>query len=489
LITLFWLVMSGILFYKEVVLKNKVTSYQPFLSKNTLLSDEWMGIYFNNQPVGFLHSSIEPFIIKKGVSGYRIINRTLMNFLLFGKQSKVWFDAETVVDEDYQLKKFNFELKSGAHNMKVAGEIKSNKVIDLTVDSHGVTTGKRIPLGRERGIVIANIISPFNSFGALKVGNRYNMKVFNPFSLELEPLQIIVSNKEKIKHKGKQVDAYVVKADYRGFEQIAYVSENGEILKEVTGLGWVLLKEDVNTATRIYDNIEESDVELAELVSVSSGVPLKIKKLTSLRISLSGISQDFDLKNHRQTILGADGHKTLLEIKKEKVTPEDALTLPITKESQFLKNDNFADPENKDIKNLAYNIINRENNSFEAACRINQWVCKNIRKTPVISIPMAIDVLKTMEGDCNEHSVLFAALARSAGIPTKINVGLAYANGRFYYHAWCSVFIGKWVDIDPTFGQNIADVGHIKLIEGDLNKQLDIIKVLGRIKVEVIKKK
>ena len=72
---------------------------------------------------------------------------------------------------------------------------------------------------------------------------------------------------------------------------------------------------------------------------------------------------------------------------------------------------------------------------------------------------------------------------------TKINVGLAYTNKRFYYHAWCSVFIGKWVDMDPTFGQNIADVGHIKLIEGDLNKQLDIIKVLGRIKVEVIKKK
>jgi hypothetical protein len=67
-----------------------------------------------------------------------------------------------------------------------------------------------------------------------------------------------------------------------------------------------------------------------------------------------------------------------------------------------------------------------------------------------------------------------------------MNVGLAYANGRFYYHAWPSVYVGEWVDMDPTFGQNIVDVAHIRLIEGDLSKQLDIIKLLGCISLEVI---
>lgn len=488
-ITLFWLVMSGGLIYKEVILKDRFTTYQPFLTKNTLLTDEWMGVYFNDQPVGFLHTSIEPFMIKKGVSGYRIINRTLMNFLLFRKRNKVWFDAVAIVDEDYQLKSFSFELKSGAHNMKVEGEIQGGRSINLTIDSHGIITNKKIPLGQERGVIIANIISPFNSFAALKVGNRYNVKVFNPFSLELEPLKIIVSHKERMLYRDEETDVYVVKADYRGLEQIAYVNDSGEILKEMTGLGWVLLKEDVSAATRIYDSMEKSDVELAELVSVASNIPLQIRNITSLKIAISGIDKEFDLKNHRQTILGEDDNKTLIKIAKEEVDQEEALTLPIRQNQDFFKSDDLIQSEHKEIKNLARSIIAGQANSFVAATRINQWVYKNIRKTPVVSIPLAIDVLKTREGDCNEHSILFAALARSVGIPAKINVGLAYTNERFYYHAWCSVFIGKWVDMDPTFGQNIADVGHIKLIEGDLNKQLDIIKLLGKIKVEVIEEK
>lgn len=121
-----------------------------------------------------------------------------------------------------------------------------------------------------------------------------------------------------------------------------------------------------------------------------------------------------------------------------------------------------------------------------AAKKINNWVYKNIKKTPVVSIPSALDVLATMEGDCNEHTALFAALARSVGLPVKINVGLAYMEGSFYYHAWPSVFVGFWVDMDPTFGQDIADAAHIKFIDGDINRQLDIVRLIGKIKLEVI---
>jgi Transglutaminase-like enzymes, putative cysteine proteases len=113
-------------------------------------------------------------------------------------------------------------------------------------------------------------------------------------------------------------------------------------------------------------------------------------------------------------------------------------------------------------------------------------VYDHIQKIPVVSIPSAVDVLKTREGDCNEHTVLFTALARAAGIPAKMNVGIVYMNGRFYYHAWPAVYVGTWVDMDPTFGQTIADGTHIRLIEGDLNRQLDVIKLIGKIKLEVI---
>jgi len=57
--------MVSLLIMQQVVSKNKTTAYQFFLSKDTLLSDSWMGIYFNNSQIGFVHSSMEPFMIAK----------------------------------------------------------------------------------------------------------------------------------------------------------------------------------------------------------------------------------------------------------------------------------------------------------------------------------------------------------------------------------------------------------------------------------------
>lgn len=484
--------MMGWLISTQVITRSRVTAYKPFLSKNTLISDSWLGIYFNNSPVGFVHTSIEPHMIEKGVSGYKIVNRTWMNFLLLRKRNKVWFNAKAIVDENYQLKNFQFDLNSGLHTMKVQGQMISEQSLEVSITSQESVSKKIIHLNDKRGVLIANIISPFNSFGELKVGKYYELNVFNPFSLELESLQIKVSGKEFIQHDEKQVEVYVLKSNYRGFEQTAWVNENGEILREETGLGWVLIKGDANQVTSMYRNMEKTDVELAEMVSVSSNVILPSDGLKFLKLKISGIDDDFKLTNQRQSVTLTPDGKKIITIRKESIDLTQTLSRPIMENkenAEFLGATSFIQSENKEIINLAKVIVKGEKNAYLAAKKINKWLFENIKKVPVVSIPSAVDVLKTKEGDCNEHTVLFAALARSLGIPVKVNVGLAYTNGRFYYHAWVSVYIGAWVDMDPTFGQDIADVMHIKLIEGDIDKQLDIIRLIGRIKLEVIEYK
>ena len=49
-----------------------------------------------------------------------------------------------------------------------------------------------------------------------------------------------------------------------------------------------------------------------------------------------------------------------------------------------------------------------------------------LEKNPTISLPSAREVLRTKVGDCNEHTALYVAMARAVGMPTRINVGLAY---------------------------------------------------------------
>ena len=301
-ITVFWLVMMGWLISKEVISQSRFTAYQPFLSKNTLISDQWLGIYFNNSPIGFVHTSIEPYMIDKGMSGYRIVNRTLMNFLLLRKRNKVWFNAQAIVDENYKLRNFDFELKSGRHLMKVEGKMLKKRLLEVTVTSHGNISKKKIQLNDDRGVVIANIISPFSSFGVLKVGRHYKLRVFNPFSLELEDLAITVSGKEFIEHNNEQIEVFVLKSRYRGLEQTAWVNENGEILKEKTALGWVLIKGDPTDVTSRYKNMEKSDLELAEMISVASNIQLPKKGLKFIKLRVTGIDEEFSLENQRQNI-------------------------------------------------------------------------------------------------------------------------------------------------------------------------------------------
>ena len=83
------------------------------------------------------------------------------------------------------------------------------------------------------------------------------------------------------------------------------------------------------------------------------------------------------------------------------------------------------------------------------------------------SIPNALQVLETRAGDCNEHAVLFAALARAVGLPARVVAGVVYADGAFLYHAWDEVWLGSgWLSVDPTFDQMPVDATHVKLVEG-----------------------
>jgi hypothetical protein len=90
------------------------------------------------------------------------------------------------------------------------------------------------------------------------------------------------------------------------------------------------------------------------------------------------------------------------------------------------------------------------------------------------------------EGDCNEHAVLLAALGRAAGLPTRVVAGTVYLDGAFYYHAWCEVWVGRWVSIDPTFHQFPADATHIKFVVGGPEEHMAMMAIIGRLGIEVL---
>jgi transglutaminase-like putative cysteine protease len=137
----------------------------------------------------------------------------------------------------------------------------------------------------------------------------------------------------------------------------------------------------------------------------------------------------------------------------------------------------------------AREIVGDEADSFKIVERLCSWVSSNVRTTYSARMTNALEVLQSLEGDCTEHSILFIALARAVGLPAREVAGLIYVSADrpgFYFHQWAKVWIGKWIDVDPTFNQPLADVTHIKLMEGDLFQQAQLIPVIGRLQVEVV---
>ena len=57
----------------------------------------------------------------------------------------------------------------------------------------------------------------------------------------------------------------------------------------------------------------------------------------------------------------------------------------------------------------------------------------------------------------------------------------------FRYHSWPSVFVGGvWHDMDPFFGQDVADATHISLVRGDFERLIELLRVIGKISIKII---
>jgi len=197
----------------------------------------------------------------------------------------------------------------------------------------------------------------------------------------------------------------------------------------------------------------------------------------------AGHTLDFSWENEQRKPDGG----VVVEIKTPKVP--GSMPLPIAGQDAFLQPSVSIQCDDPAIKAKAKEALGEPKDAVDAARKLVSWVFTVLEKEPTASFPTALDVLAHMKGDCNEHAVFFAALARAAGIPAKIDAGLVYLDGAFYYHAWNEVFLGQWIPVDATFGEFPASALHLKLTEGELDQQTQILGVVGNIKIKILSAK
>lgn len=120
-----------------------------------------------------------------------------------------------------------------------------------------------------------------------------------------------------------------------------------------------------------------------------------------------------------------------------------------------------ADPVDADVPNSTAAPGSSERASPAArAEELRRLVVRHLRSKDLgTALGTAGQAAASRSGDCTEHAVLLAALLRAEGIPSRVAIGLIYAErfaGRedlFGYHMWTQAFGGgRWIDLDATLG-------------------------------------
>jgi transglutaminase-like putative cysteine protease len=227
---------------------------------------------------------------------------------------------------------------------------------------------------------------------------------------------------------------------------------------------------------------QKFDVLTMYRVQVDTQVP-EGAAVNRLKLEITGIDpEEYELTGPGQRVTSTS--PLVVEIETPAL-PTEPVSLPAGAESEFLKPSVTVQSDAPEIRAKVKEAIGDEKDAVAATRKLVSWVFTVVEKQTTASYPNALDVLKTLKGDCNEHAVLFAALARAAGIPTRVAVGLLYMNQAFYYHAWNEVYLGRWIPVDATFGECPASALHLKLAQGELSEQAEILGLVGNIGIKV----
>ncbi len=487
-----WLVLMGSLYERNSI--RSILEMDPQINVDNpdqvIMREEWRGVYLNDQKVGNAH-----YTLKEGrgqMNGtYEMENESNISILLGGTHQNVKMSGVTALDKDLLLIGFDFKLGASGQNTSVKGKIIRNK-LRLDITGLGGTSSKTISITQRP--YSTDAINLFLLKKGFPIGTKFRLPIFDPGTLGSTEIELEVMGKVPVTINDTKRDAYKVEERFKGLTQDAWISPKGEVLKEsasIAGLTFSSINEPKEIATALVGKQNNSqDLLFATSVDMVGEIP-DPRKTTELKLKLYGVfPKNFKAADDRQKLIPSEDTTqdyVSLDIQSKDLSAPVLRKTGETKDfTPYLAPSPLIQSDDSTLRQQAMKIVGQGTNRVVAVQKLANWVHKNMRQQFIISIPSAKDILKDPRGDCKVHSTLFAGLARSIGIPTKMDVGIVYANGGFFYHAWNEVWVGQWIPIDCTFGQTRVDATHIKLFEGDLDQALLLTQYLGKMKVEVL---
>lgn len=444
--------------------------------------DVWLGVYMSGVKVGYRHAQVEHGLLN-GRPGHCF--RLAMHYrytsgavLLETTDASSYF-VDSSYAPVYAESCITSSLGPKTHTLAVRGTCRDGRIDWLMVkdgkESHSQTIIPSVRPVQEYWKVL---------MGARKLrpGDNLDCAYLSMSDTGIVATKLHVLRREKLQALGRSFDALVVEWRYGG-TLTTWHSDDGMMLKfdfedaphnvciaepmETALSGWVNPTKDidcVDTLGAVPDPEHATDLTVRLSLLAGLELPGDDNRQTCRRL---GSSQE------------ADCH-----VVARRSDPQRSIPLTDARRSGvgYLTPSPGIEANAKEISDMAGSIAGDETNAYLAAQKLQAWVHGTIRFDYQTETHMsALAALQSRSGVCRHAAVLYTALARSVGIPTRLLSGLVYHGDGFSHHVWAESYVGEWVQVDPTWGNEFVDATHVKLASGeirDIEKPMRFIPLL-----------
>jgi Transglutaminase-like superfamily len=462
--------------------------------------ETWQIVTVGQARVGYGRSSTET----RQRDGQTIIaSETEMSLAIarFGQSVKTKTIVRTEESPDGDLISFEFEmLNPPASPMRRKGRVEGNRIL-LENEVAGKTKRSERPF--DRTVKSSAWQDRQLRENPMKPGEKRTLTIFDPQEGKPNTVTLEAGEQEEVTLPGDRkmslLKVRINTSSTPGIVMHEYLDSRGEArMSTMSLLGLATYRVEKEEALKSLSG-EEADLAIATLVKTDVISKPQQTRRVVYHLTTPGDDPVAMLSNGAAQSVESQGPHVARVIVNSIAPPETPPAGEKPPDAKYLASNSYIQSDDERIIRYAKQAVANSTDPWAAARLMERFVFQNVTKKNFSTLmASAAEVANSLSGDCTEHAVLLAAMARSQKIPARVAVGMVYVASltSFGGHMWTEVYInGVWVPLDATLGLGGIGADHIKFTDASFSDDekvsplatfMPLVSVLGKVQIKVI---
>lgn len=250
IILLAWLVVMTVFLRKEILPSfSNSSSSIPLLQAGLpeLVGDEWMGIFFQGEQIGYSHTVLFPHR-EEGFYGSALDSTLQLDLSFQGRTGRITVHSFFLIAPGGELAKLQISARSDTPPFTLNASMK-NKQLHVKFKISEVEKELSFPFYQPSLPIYA--LTPFLSLHDLNTGESFSIPALDP----LASINAQVPEGEVIRFEvvRKSREGYYLLAFYEGITADLYLDSAGDILEITTPFGWSLKRQSADIVMKYLE--------------------------------------------------------------------------------------------------------------------------------------------------------------------------------------------------------------------------------------------